>query len=179
MEQGRGELPSEASLNRGASADPAPHWPELPVGKDVRVGRFYFWLLDKDGEMGVTERWKQRGEGPPRMKGMVQKGLIMWRKVFSNFCKSSVFLRELGLQPFGRLTVTQQLETGQILKLGVCYATGKIELLPDAGFIVSPALYQARNTCSLCCDICSLPAPAGGYYHLSSRKEKVRFKEVK
>lgn len=78
---GRGGLPSAVSLNREAGADPALSRPELPIGRDVRGGRFYFWLLDKAWGSGCYRKVQARGEGPQRMKGMVQTGLITWQKV--------------------------------------------------------------------------------------------------
>ena len=55
-------------------------WPALPTGRDSISG-----CLIRLGEVGVTERCKGR------MKGMVQKGLIMRKKVFGNLSMECLF----------------------------------------------------------------------------------------
>lgn len=40
-----------------------PGWPALPTGRDVRVGRLYFWLLDKAWGSGCYRKVQGENEG--------------------------------------------------------------------------------------------------------------------
>lgn len=63
----------------------------FPLTETSEQGDSISGFLIRLGKVGVTERCKGR------MKDMVQKGLIMWEKVFSNFCWCDAFFRELRL----------------------------------------------------------------------------------
>lgn len=63
----------------------------FPLTETSEQGDSISGFLIRLGKVDVTERCKGR------MKGMVQKGLIMWEKVFSNFCWCDAFFRELRL----------------------------------------------------------------------------------
>lgn len=91
-----------ASPNWKASADLALSWPELSFGRDVCTETISGFSI-RLGEVGLSR------EG---MEAVVRKDLIMWEKVLSSFYKCNAFLMELRLQPFGRLAIICQLETG-------------------------------------------------------------------